>query len=54
MPALGRAHVGYGGVWDDGKGAKAMGRCMGQWEGCGRDREAYGAMGKAREGWKSV
>ena len=52
--AMGRAHVGWGGVWGDGKGACGIGRCMRRWEGRGRDREVFEAMGSAQEGWSAV
>ena len=47
--AMGRAREGWGGVWDDGKGAGGMGRCMGRWEGRIRDGEVYGAIESAHE-----
>ena len=52
--AMEKAWKGYGGAWGDGKGAGAMGWCMGRWEGRVRDGEVYGAMGRAHEGWGGV
>jgi len=45
--AMGRAHVGWGGVWGDVEGKEGLGWCLGRWGGHMRDGLVYGPIGRS-------